>query len=123
MTIQETIQCAPAGVNALLAQRRQNFFQGGIRPLADNRQYPLLMLLQRRCAPATRLCLRTALVVSGAYSLWACVVLKKRSSRKYACVAEHRRGWDGPANSRNIPARDIFRIGGRLHAIKLHAVD
>ena len=60
MTTQETTQRAPAGANALLAQRRQNFFQGGVRPFVDDRQYLLLVLLQPRGAPAARLCRRTA---------------------------------------------------------------
>ena len=60
MTSQEAIQRAPAGVNALLAQRRQDFFQGGIRPLVDKRQYPLRVLLQPRRASAARLRRRTA---------------------------------------------------------------
>jgi hypothetical protein len=60
MTSQEAIQRALAGVNALLAQGRLDLFQGRVRPLADNRQYPLRVLLQRRRTPTTRLRRRAA---------------------------------------------------------------
>src|SRR5262245_60183497 len=55
MTSQKTIQRALAGMDALLAQRRLDLFQGRVRLLADNCQYPLRVLLQRRHTPATRL--------------------------------------------------------------------
>src|SRR6516164_10080315 len=60
MTIQETPQRGLAGANVLLAQLRLNFLQSRVWPLLNNRQYPLLVLLQRRRAPATRLRLPTA---------------------------------------------------------------
>jgi hypothetical protein len=60
MTIQDPTQRAPAGVNAPLAQRRENFLQGRVWLLLDNGQYPLRVLLQPRRAPAARLRRRTA---------------------------------------------------------------
>jgi hypothetical protein len=55
MTIQKTPQRGPTGANALLAQRHQNFLQGRVRPLLDNCQNLLRVLLQPRRASAARL--------------------------------------------------------------------
>jgi hypothetical protein len=55
MTIQETPPRGPTGANALLAQRHQNFLQGRVRPLLDNCQNLLRVLLQPRRASAAQL--------------------------------------------------------------------
>jgi hypothetical protein len=62
VTIQEAPQCGLAGANAVLAQLRLNSFQSRVGPLVDNRQYPVLVLLQRRLASATRLRRPTACI-------------------------------------------------------------
>ncbi len=51
MTSQEPIQRAPAGMNALLAQRSQDFFQDGVRPHVRRGLCPVIV--QRRTQPAT----------------------------------------------------------------------